>query len=580
MGTYKVPAQNLSYETPDEGVVYQRENAPGLAFYRQGNKLFQTKDTTGQYKNAQTKKFDEGALGNFGFGFNNWQDVSNEQFASGLSGMTPSNPNEIFTQGVSSLNPNARTITSNISGTIEGEKPMTALAQQAKAMGQQMTPATAPIGGTMVGQTAPTIGGIQSGLGGTTVGKGQPQSQTQAILGQLGFNPEHKLLSSTPGKTGTTGGFSLPTNTSFYNPNQGTQQSGAPNANQANALNNTQQINNAGGVNQGGIGNVDNSSSLEQSVLSAMQPSADTTDLQNQQIALENKMKMLGLGQQGQNNALEDQPIAMPFITGQKAALEKSYALERGVTEAQQQTLQQKLALAQSKQQSALDMSKFQLARADKKTEMEQGAKGDAAKLAEQQRQFNAEMALAEKKYAEDVKQFGQEYALKQYEASTNRIKVNAADATEKASQGNVNTTSLLSNVSLIDEILKNPGAISGAIQFGSIPFTAGATTKNQYTQLKGILALSNRQLLKGSGAVSDYESRTLDKASSDLGRNQSEADFKASLSKVRGVFATAAGLSTNVKIVNPQTGESQVIPSNRAGIDQALKDGMRVEYQ
>jgi len=122
-----------------------------------------------------------------------------------------------------------------------------------------------------------------------------------------------------------------------------------------------------------------------------------------------------------------------------------------------------------------------------------------------------------------------------------------AIKATEKTEAKQAAQSQILSNVSLVKEILKNPGSISGLFQSGSIPFTAGSTTKNQYNQLKGLLSLDKRQLLKGSGAISDFEFKVLNEASTDLGRNQTEADFKKSLLKIKGAFETAAGLEAKV---------------------------------
>lgn len=70
-------------------------------------------------------------------------------------------------------------------------------------------------------------------------------------------------------------------------------------------------------------------------------------------------------------------------------------------------------------------------------------------------------------------------------------------------------------------------------------PGTGAQQTKNLATQLQGLLSLENRNLLKGSGAISDYEARTLEKASSALGirpdgtSNLSDADFKAGLDQL-----------------------------------------------
>ena len=136
-----------------------------------------------------------------------------------------------------------------------------------------------------------------------------------------------------------------------------------------------------------------------------------------------------------------------------------------------------------------------------------------------------------------------------------------------------------LANLQIVNEVLKNAGAISGPVQSGIIPFTKGATTGNQYKQLKGLLALDSRKKLEGSGAISDFESKTLERAASSLGRNQSEKDFEDNLKKVRGVFQTAAGMPADVRVTN-QNGEVDEGKLTRDEINDAIIQGFTVEYQ
>jgi hypothetical protein len=93
-----------------------------------------------------------------------------------------------------------------------------------------------------------------------------------------------------------------------------------------------------------------------------------------------------------------------------------------------------------------------------------------------------------------------------------------------------------MSVLSLVDQLLaRDTGAISGIPSLKAfIPGTEVQLTKNLYDQLKGILSLENRTLLEGSGAISDFEARTLEKAASSLGRNLSDADFISELTKLK----------------------------------------------
>ena len=111
------------------------------------------------------------------------------------------------------------------------------------------------------------------------------------------------------------------------------------------------------------------------------------------------------------------------------------------------------------------------------------------------------------------------------------------------------------------------------------IPGTEVQNTKAVYNQLKGQLSLENRQKLKGSGAVSDFESKTLERAASSLDTWQSEEAARNSVYSVIGVGRNSAGLETTVKITDPSTGHSTTINASREGVNQAIADGLTVEY-
>ena len=142
----------------------------------------------------------------------------------------------------------------------------------------------------------------------------------------------------------------------------------------------------------------------------------------------------------------------------------------------------------------------------------------------------------------------------------------------------------ILSNLSLVDEIINSP--VKNQVFGLKNPFTYWTPgtneqyVKNQVSQLKANLSLENRQKLKGSGAISDFEAKTLERASSAIGTNLSDKDAQKELVKIRGVFQTAAGQPALVKITDPLTGKSQLVNATREGINQALMDGALVEYQ
>lgn len=140
-----------------------------------------------------------------------------------------------------------------------------------------------------------------------------------------------------------------------------------------------------------------------------------------------------------------------------------------------------------------------------------------------------------------------------------------------------------LGTLSLINEVLESPQLkhVIGKSRFLIRARLAGTQlVRNQIDQIKATLSLENRRLLKGQGTISDFEAKILQDAATALDVSLTDKDFERELRKIRGVFANAAGLESVVIITNPATGESQVVRTNRDGINQALADGMRVEYQ
>lgn len=91
--------------------------------------------------------------------------------------------------------------------------------------------------------------------------------------------------------------------------------------------------------------------------------------------------------------------------------------------------------------------------------------------------------------------------------------------------------------VTLIDKLLadENLGGIFGVPSLAAfIPGTQTQLTKNTYDQLKNTLSLEGRSALKGSGAISDFEFKVLEKAQSALGRNLSNEDAKTVLTDLK----------------------------------------------
>lgn len=136
----------------------------------------------------------------------------------------------------------------------------------------------------------------------------------------------------------------------------------------------------------------------------------------------------------------------------------------------------------------------------------------------------------------------------------------------------------LMNNVQITDRILGNYKAISGiAGGMFAIPFTEGWKTSNEYAQLKGLLSLDKRQLLKGQGAISDYEFKILSEAASSINRLSSEEDFRKELVRIRGAFTTAAGEKAQVKVSKGSDSKTGFL--TRDEITSAIAQGYIVDY-
>lgn len=154
------------------------------------------------------------------------------------------------------------------------------------------------------------------------------------------------------------------------------------------------------------------------------------------------------------------------------------------------------------------------------------------------------------------------------------------------AGQATKDETAITDNLSLVNTILSKPNdfqLIFGAGKYNPANLISGlpsSYTKAQVDQLRAQLSLGARQLIKGSGAISDFESKTLQQAASALDANISPSDAEREMKKIRGVFQTELGLTPSVKLTDPKTGEVITGTATKAQIEQAIKDGINVEYQ
>lgn len=144
--------------------------------------------------------------------------------------------------------------------------------------------------------------------------------------------------------------------------------------------------------------------------------------------------------------------------------------------------------------------------------------------------------------------------------------------------------------IGLVNELLDTKGAdgrpiasnLAGAfdrIVGGSVG--KGRLAKNKYEQLKGLLSLENRTMLKGSGAISDFEAKTLQQAASAIGRNLSDKDFINELDKLRVALSsegkTGGAPADTSSALKPEMGPGSV-PDEQAQIDELKAQGYNDE--
>ena len=103
---------------------------------------------------------------------------------------------------------------------------------------------------------------------------------------------------------------------------------------------------------------VTNADTFYQKLISSLTPTTAENNLTNQQTTLDSTLRNLNQGQGVMDANITDQPIALPFIVGQKAAVERRYALQRGDVQNQQQTTAAQLANLQRQRQAAIDVAK------------------------------------------------------------------------------------------------------------------------------------------------------------------------------------------------------------------------------
>jgi hypothetical protein len=272
----------------------------------------------------------------------------------------------------------------------------------------------------------------------------------------------------------------------------------------------------------------------------------DSLTMSPEEIDAQTKLNALNASAAQAYSNTEGQAIPLEFITGQKAALQRSQA-------ALSVPLESQLSLAQAKRQMAMTSSKAALER--------EQAKVDASREVSKPISLASGASLVDPKTGKVIStntakidtESNPDRLLTITEAKTLGVPfgTTAAQAfgvTPGKSVGQSDTSKSISSV--IDQLLAtDTKAISGIPSITSfIPGTDAQKTKNLYNQLKGMLSLENRTQLKGSGAISDFEAKILEKAASSLGTNLSDKDFVETLNQLKKDLSSNDTSTTNLE--------------------------------
>jgi hypothetical protein len=131
-------------------------------------------------------------------------------------------------------------------------------------------------------------------------------------------------------------------------------------------------------------------------------------------------------------------------------------------------------------------------------------------------------------------------------------------DSKAASGQGNGNKGKALT---MVQNLLgKDTKGITGAVQTGSVPvlstLTGAVNAQTDFDGLKALLALAERGQLKGSGAVSDFESRMLEKAAlAGINQNLSDDEFRARLELLKRDLESGGATSAGGQIVTGPDG-------------------------
>lgn len=130
-----------------------------------------------------------------------------------------------------------------------------------------------------------------------------------------------------------------------------------------------------------------------------------------------------------------------------------------------------------------------------------------------------------------------------------------------KAASGGQSNGNKGKALTMVNNLLgKDTKSITGAIQTGNVPvlstLTGAVNAQTDFDGLKALLALAERGQLKGSGAVSDFESKMLEKAAlAGINQNLPDDEFRMRLQLLKQDLESGGAASTGGQVVTGPDG-------------------------
>lgn len=559
MATYKYKnpnQQEVSLDLPNEGEIFRNPNDPlqGEIFKRQGQALLRLGEQ--QFRGANNASVRLGnILPQYGINFGSIREVSPESLdilqnklgytfrpgqISDFQSSNPQNTGESYRQGIDPNNLNQGNIISNTGAVSRFTPSPITTTGEISGMGkiEPLGNQQAPSGFNMQDRNS-QIQALQSGIN-TTANNLRQTSQQRGVGLVPQFTQQFEGQSTLPPILPQTG---------------------------------TPQPTMTGTPGMAGAGSPTTGQSLQdqffQTLIDQMKPTSEETALKDKQTSLDTQLRNLNQGQGVMNANIEDQPIALPFITGQQSAVEKRYALQRGDVANQQMTVQQKLANEIAKRQSSVDISKAQLkyqqgkekiaadvAAADKKAASD--LELEKLKIGTQEKKTQSEQNIALKKFNEDVRQFGLEHAQRQQ-----KIDKEKSDGTGISPYRQERVQRIITSV---DDLMGRTNYATVGV--GSyLNLVRGTPQYNYYSDLETLKAnisfselTAMREASKTGGALGQIAVRELELLESTLGalrQGQSPSNMKANLQKIKDSLSrwdnAQAGQKTGQTSEKPQ---------------------------